>query len=46
MSESNESDDWVEGGTLEAEATELTFFGGACVPVDVNSLPDNDEPLS
>lgn len=46
MDEPDESEDWVEGGTLEAEANELTFFGGACIPVDPSSLPDNDEPLS
>jgi hypothetical protein len=46
MDESEESDDWIEGGILEAEADELMFFGGACIPVDPSGLPDNDEPLS
>jgi hypothetical protein len=40
----NENEDWVEGGTLEASASNLTFFGGACVQIDTSYLPDPPEP--
>jgi hypothetical protein len=43
MSENNESDDWIAGATIEAEASNLTFFGGSCVPVDTSRLPDPPE---
>ncbi len=42
-SDSND-DDWVAGGTLEATASGLTFFGDACVPIDTSQLPDPPEP--
>jgi len=43
MSDSNESEDWVAGGTLEASASNLTFFGGSSVPVDSSRLPEPPE---
>jgi hypothetical protein len=43
MSENNESDDWIAGATIEAEASNLTFFDGSCVPVDTSRLPDPPE---
>jgi hypothetical protein len=43
MSDNNESEDWIAGGTIEAEASNLTFFDGSCVPVDTSCLPDPPE---
>jgi hypothetical protein len=40
MTDSNESDDWVEGSTFEATASNLTLFGGSSVPIDASLLPD------
>ena len=40
MTDTNESDDWVAGGTMDATASNLTFFGGSSVPVDASRLPD------
>ncbi|MGZ4671812.1 MAG: hypothetical protein ACXV5U_00120 [Ilumatobacteraceae bacterium] len=40
MTDTNESDDWVAGSTIEATAWNLTFFGGSSVPVDASRLPD------
>jgi hypothetical protein len=44
MPDENESEDWVAGGTLEASAPNLTFFGGSSVPIDTSRLPDPPEP--
>jgi hypothetical protein len=43
MPENPESDDWVAGGTMEASASNLTFFGGSSVPVDSSLLPEPPE---
>lgn len=40
MPDDNDNDDWVEGGTMEAQAYDLTFFSGVCLPVDRSRLPD------
>jgi hypothetical protein len=40
MTETNESEDWVAGSTIEANASNLTFFGGSSVPVDSSLLPE------
>jgi hypothetical protein len=34
------SDDWISGSTIEATASDLTFFGGSSVPVDASQLPE------
>jgi hypothetical protein len=39
----DESEDWVAGGTLEASAQNLTFFGGSSVPIDTSQLPEAPE---
>jgi hypothetical protein len=44
MSDTSESEDWVAGGTLEATAWNLTFFGGSTVPIDASRLPEPPEP--
>jgi hypothetical protein len=46
MTETNESEDWLAGGTIEASASNLTFFGGSTIPIDTSRLPDasDDDP--
>jgi hypothetical protein len=44
MSDTSESEDWVAGGTLEAAAENLTFFGGSSIPIDTSRLPESPEP--
>jgi hypothetical protein len=43
MTDNNESEDWVAGGTLEASASDLTFFGGVSLSVDTSGLPEPPE---
>jgi len=43
MSDNTESEDWIAGATVEASASDLTFFGGSSVPVDSSLLPDPPE---
>lgn len=43
MSDNNESEDWIAGATVEATASDLTFFGGSSVPVDSSQLPEPPE---
>jgi hypothetical protein len=43
MAADDESEDWVAGGTLEASASGLIFFGGSSVPIDTGSLPPPPE---
>jgi hypothetical protein len=40
MSESNESDDWIAGSEMTADASNLTYFGGMSIPIDTSGLPD------
>jgi hypothetical protein len=43
MPDNDETDDWVAGGTLDAGATDLTFFGGSSIPIDTSRLPEPPE---
>jgi hypothetical protein len=43
MTDNDASEDWVAGGTMEASASDLTFFGGSSIPVDTSSLPEPPE---
>jgi len=43
VSDNSESEDWVAGSTIEASASNLTFFGGSSVPVDSSRLPEPPE---
>jgi hypothetical protein len=40
MSESNESDDWIAGSEMTANASDLTYFGGMSIPIDTSGLPE------
>jgi hypothetical protein len=40
MSESNESDDWITGSEMTAEASNLTYFGGMSIPIETSGLPE------
>ncbi len=40
MSDTNESDDWIAGGTIDANASNLQFFAGSSIPIDSSSLPE------
>jgi hypothetical protein len=40
MSESNESDDWIAGSEMTANASNLTYFGGMSIPIDTSGLPE------
>ena len=37
---SNESDDWIAGSEMIANASELTYFGGMTIQVDTFGLPE------
>jgi hypothetical protein len=43
---SNESDDWITGSEMTAEAANLTYFAGMSIPIDTSGLPEPpaDEP--
>jgi hypothetical protein len=43
MADTDESEDWVAGGKLEASAADLVFFAGSSVPIDTGSLPPAPE---
>ena len=40
MSELNESDDWIAGSEITANAFDLTYFGGMSIPIDTSGLPE------
>jgi hypothetical protein len=40
MPESTESDDWITGSEMTANAYNLTYFGGMSVMIDTAGLPD------
>ena len=47
--ESNESDDWIAGSEMIANASNLTYFGGMSIPIDTFGLPeppDDESTLS
>jgi hypothetical protein len=46
MTDQPASDDWVEGGELQAFAPDLTFFAGQSIPIDTSLLPEPDPPLT
>jgi hypothetical protein len=43
MPESNESDDWVAGSEMIANAYNLTYFGGMSIMIDTAGLPEPPE---
>jgi len=43
MSDDNQNEDWVAGGTIEANADNLDFFT-ACVQIDTSGLEPPDDP--
>jgi hypothetical protein len=43
MSDDNQNEDWVAGGTIEATADNLDFFS-ACVQIDTSGLEPPDDP--
>jgi hypothetical protein len=40
MSESNESDDWISGSQMTAEATNLAYFAGMSISIETSGLPE------
>jgi len=47
--ESNESDDWIAGSEMIANASNLTYFGGMSISIDTFGLPeppDDESELS
>jgi hypothetical protein len=40
MPESTESDDWIAGSEMAANAYNLTYFGGMSIQIDTSGLPD------
>ena len=45
MTDQSASDDWVEGGELQAFAPDLPFFAGMSIPIDTSLLPEPEPPL-
>jgi len=45
MTDQSASDDWVEGGELQAFASDLSFFAGMSIPIDTSLLPEPEPPL-
>ena len=43
MSDDNQNEDWVAGGTIEATAENLDFIS-ACVQIDTSGLEPPDDP--
>ena len=46
MPESTESDDWIAGSEMVANAPNLTYFYGMSVPIDTSGLPEPSEDES
>jgi hypothetical protein len=40
MSESTESDDWITGSQMTAEASNLTYFAGMSISIETSGLPE------